>query len=104
MTRDEALDRLRRHEAELKRLGVLRLYLFGSTARNEAGQDSDVDLSFEYEKGRLGLYELIDVKDHAATILGCKADITARDSLHKVLRGLGSDCTLAEFEADWQRR
>ncbi len=61
--------------------------MFGSTARDEAGQDSDVDLFFDYEKGQLGLYELIDVKDHAAAILGCKADIMTRDSLHNVLRG-----------------
>jgi uncharacterized protein len=35
---------LRAHEAELERLGVERLYLFGSTARGEATDDSDVDL------------------------------------------------------------
>ena len=41
MNRDEAMSRLRRHEAELKALGVHHLYLFGSTARGEARPDSD---------------------------------------------------------------
>lgn len=86
MTRDEAIDRLQRHETDLKRLGVAHLYLFGSMSRDEAGQDSDIDLFFDYEKGRLGVFELMDVKEFAATLLGRKTDIMTRDSLHKTLR------------------
>jgi hypothetical protein len=44
MKRDEVISRLQQHEAELKRLGVEHLYLFGSTVRGEARDDSDVDL------------------------------------------------------------
>ena len=62
------------------------LYLFGSTARGEAGDDSDVDLFFDHEKGKLGLFELMDVKERAAGILGRRADIMTRDSLHPRLR------------------
>src|SRR6266478_10035509 len=86
MQRDEAIATLKRHEAELRRLGVEHLYLFGSTARGEAAEDSDVDLFFDYERGKLGLFELMDVKKYAASILGRKADIMTRDSLHKTLR------------------
>ena len=86
MKRDEAISRLQQHEAELKRLGVEHLYMFGSTARGEAKDDFDVDLFFDYEKGKLGLFELMDVKEYAAGILGRKADIMTRDSLHKILR------------------
>lgn len=83
---NEAITKLREHEAELRQLGVQHLYLFGSTARGEAGEDSDVDLFFDYEKGKLGLFELMDVKEQTSRILGRKADIMTRDSLHKVLR------------------
>jgi predicted nucleotidyltransferase len=62
MKRDEATSRLQQHEADLKRLGVEHLYMVGSTARGEANDDSDVDLFFDYEKGKLGLFELMDVK------------------------------------------
>jgi hypothetical protein len=86
MQRKEAIAKLREHEAELRQLGVQRLYLFGSTARGEAREDSDVDLFFDYERGKLGLFELMDVKEQASRILGRKADIMTRDSLHKVLR------------------
>jgi len=86
MKRDDAISRLQQHEADLKRLGVEHLFMFGSTARGEARDDSDVDLFFDYEKGKLGLFELMDVKAYAAAILGRKADIMTRDSLHKTLR------------------
>jgi uncharacterized protein len=77
---------LQQHEADLKRLGVEHLYMFGSTARGEARLDSDVDLFFDYQKGKLGVYELMDVKEYASGILGRKTDIMTRDSLHKTLR------------------
>ena len=86
MKRAEAMTRLRDHEAELKRLGVEHLYLFGSTARDEAQDESDVDLFFDYEKGKLGLFELMDVKEAAARILRRSTDIMTRDSIHKLLR------------------
>jgi hypothetical protein len=86
MKRDEAISRLQQHQADLKRLGVERLYMFGSTARGEARDDSDVDLFFDYEKGKLGLFELMGVKEYAARVLGRKTDIMTRDSLHKTLR------------------
>jgi uncharacterized protein len=86
MQRDEAIAKLKQHEAELRRLGVEHLYLFGSTARGEAREDSDIDLFFDYERGKLGLFELMDVKEETTRILGRKADIMTRDSLHKVLR------------------
>ena len=86
MRRDDIINRLRAHQAELRRLGVEHLYLFGSAARDEAGQDSDVDLFFDHPRGALGLYELMDVKERAGDILGVRADVMTRRSLHPALR------------------
>ncbi len=94
---EEAINRLRAHEAEFKLLGVDRLYLFGSTVRGDANADSDVDLFFDYQKGKFGLFELMDVKEYARNILGCKADIMTRDSLHKVLRHSIEDAAVRVF-------
>jgi predicted nucleotidyltransferase len=87
MDRAAAIATLKAHEAELKQLGVQHLYLFGSTARGDAREDSDVDLFFDYEKGKFGVFDLMDVRERASSILGRKADIMTRDSLHKTLRG-----------------
>ena len=86
MNRASAIARLRESESELKRLGVEHLYLFGSTARDEGRDDSDVDLFFDYPRGKFGLYELIEVKEAAARILGRPTDIMTRDSIHKRIR------------------
>jgi predicted nucleotidyltransferase len=86
MDRAAAIAKLKEHEPELKQLGVEHLYLFGSTARDEAREDSDVDLFFDHPLGSLGLFELMDVKDAAARILGRKTDLMTRRSLHPVLR------------------
>ena len=86
MKREDAMEILRTRQADLQELGVKSLYLFGSTARDRAGENSDVDLLFDYEKGDFGLFKLMDVKEFAARILGRRVDIMTRDSLHKRLR------------------
>jgi predicted nucleotidyltransferase len=60
--------------------------LFGSTAREEQAVGSDVDLFFDYEKGSLGLLELIGIEQAASEVLGCTADITPREGLHPLVR------------------
>jgi predicted nucleotidyltransferase len=82
----EAIARLREHEADLKKMGVKTLYLFGSTARNEQTPDSDLDLFFDYEKGTLGLVELIRIKDTTSRLLGCKTDTMTRGSINRYVR------------------
>jgi len=86
MDRDAAIAKLKAHEAELKRLGVERLYLFGSTARGDAGEESDVDLFFDHKRAKFGLFDLMEEKERTSSILGRKADIMTRDSLHRTLR------------------
>jgi len=86
MHRDTAIATLRSHETQLRRLGVERLFLFGSTARDSAQADYDVDLFFAHPEGSLGLFELMDVKAETSRILGRKADIMTRRSLHDRLR------------------
>ena len=86
MKRAEAISILKEHEAEFHQLGVVNLYLFGSTVRDDADENSDVDLFFDYECGQFGLFELMDLKERAADILKHKVDIMTRDSLHRTLR------------------
>ncbi len=86
MTCDEAIFRLKRHEPGFKRLGIEHLYLFGSTARGEARENSDVDLFFDHPEGSLGLFQLMDIKEAAARVLGCKTDVMTRRSLHPALK------------------
>ena len=97
MTREEAIRRLSQHQTALQRLGVKHLYLFGSTARNEADTGSDIDLFFDYERGTMGVFELMDLKEYAAHILGHETDIMSRSSLHPALRQRIEQSAVAVF-------
>lgn len=50
-TRKDVLERLRRQKADLRRLGVQRIGLFGSFHRDESSAESDVDLLVEFAEG-----------------------------------------------------
>lgn len=83
MTRDEAIARLRPHEAELRAAGVAALYLFGSTARNDAGPASDIDLSCDIADTKpVGLLEFIGLQDRLSRILHQPVDLVERQALY----------------------
>jgi len=50
MKRKQALDLLKKLKPELiKRFGITRLALFGSTVRDEAREDSDIDIMVSFD-------------------------------------------------------
>ncbi|MGN6277597.1 MAG: nucleotidyltransferase family protein [Sphingomonas sp.] len=78
MTRAEALERLRAHETELKSLGIEQLSLFGSVARGEETEWSDVDLAVRFgasARQQMGVFEFLDVRDVIAELLGKSVDL-----------------------------
>ena len=53
MTREQILDFLRQHKQEMHdRFGVTKIGLFGSYARGDAREDSDIDIAVELEGDR----------------------------------------------------
>jgi predicted nucleotidyltransferase len=74
--RERVLRVLRAHEAEIRALGVTRLWLFGSLARGEAGRKSDVDLIAEIDKGTsFSLIDLVGLRDFLADLVGREVDV-----------------------------
>ena len=86
MRRDEVIQRLRANTDRLTEAGIRALYLFGSTARDEAGTDSDIDLFADPDYERFGFVELIQIEAFLAETLGRPIDLTTRDGLHPLLR------------------
>jgi len=86
MDRDRILATLRRHAADLKRMGASSLFLFGSASRNEAGPASDVDLFFDFDNPRFSLVELVALQQRITDLLHAPADIMSRGSIHPQLR------------------
>lgn len=76
MTKAEALSRLRAREADLRAMGIERLSIFGSTARGEAREDSDVDLAATLaDEVRLDVLEYLAVETRLARMLGVRVDL-----------------------------
>jgi predicted nucleotidyltransferase len=86
MTQREALAILRAHADDIRRRGVTALYLYGSTARDEAQNQSDVDLFADVDYARFGFVPFMDLREDLATWLGRKVDFTTRNGLHRDLR------------------
>ena len=73
MRREIALKLLQEHKREFEeRYGVTRLGIFGSVARDEAADESDVDVVVEMAPDLLGRASL---KEELETILGVKVDL-----------------------------
>jgi uncharacterized protein len=78
------LDTLRSHEAELRRAGIDGLRVFGSVARGEARDSSDVDLAARLENGRaVGLYELARIERYIEGLIGREVDLITEHSRMK---------------------
>lgn len=75
-TRRTVITRIRKHRAQLTKLGVKSLSLFGSVARREERPDSDVDILVEF-KGKATFDRYMDTKFYLEDLLGCKVDLVA---------------------------
>ena len=86
MNRNEAINVLQSYADAIKARGATSLYLFGSSARDSAGADSDLDLFVDYDTEKFSLVDLVDIKLYLEDRLGIAVDVTTRDSLHPMLR------------------
>ena len=87
MRRERILTMLANSHDIKRRFSVKNLYLFGSIARGEGQESSDVDLLVEYEPGaRVGMFQFVRLRRELSEMLRCEVDLATRDSLHKELR------------------
>ena len=61
MTRGEVVDKLAAHRDELRQMGVVSLTLFGSAAREETREESDIDLLVEFDRA-VGVFHFFKVQ------------------------------------------
>lgn len=86
MTKQEVIERLVAHREELHAQGVKSLALFGSVARGEAEQTSDVDVVVELNRP-MSLFGLSDLKHVIQGIIGAQeVDLITYDGIHPALK------------------
>ena len=79
-TREQILAMLREQHALLsRRYPIHRLALFGSWARGEAREDSDIDVLVEVDPS-IGL-RFVDLGDELERALGCRVDLVSRRAI-----------------------
>jgi predicted nucleotidyltransferase len=85
MQRNEIMKILREHRADVEKFGVTSLAIFGSVARDEAREDSDVDVLVEFQvaptfRGYMGLKFFLE------DLLGKQVDLVSRGALKPRVR------------------
>jgi predicted nucleotidyltransferase len=82
MNRNVIINRLRDREPELRELGVVSLSLFGSAARGDGNQSSDIDLAVRFDPDRtpqgLDYFEFLDgLQQRLEKALGRRVDLVS---------------------------
>jgi len=87
MRRDEATAELVCRAKALRERGAQAAFIYGSTARDEARDNSDVDIFIDIEPGRkFSLLDLVGMQRFLTAELGVEIDLTTRSSLHPKLK------------------
>ncbi len=82
--RDEALRLLREHMPVLReRFGVTSVALFGSTARDEASADSDVDVLVQFDREPEAAWGSYEARTYLSEVLGRRVDMVERHRMRR---------------------
>ena len=81
-TKEDVFTLLRQNGAQLRRFGVGRLSVFGSFARGEQDDESDVDILVEFEPGRKSFDNFLGLADFLEELFGRKVDLLTPESLN----------------------
>lgn len=88
MDRATAIQRIKSKADKIRSFGAAALYLFGSTARNQARDSSDIDIFIDRDQSKhVGYVELTDLQFFLEDLLEAEIDLTTRSALHPLLRG-----------------
>lgn len=85
LTREQAIERLVAFEPQIRALGVQRLALFGSVARDEARSDSDVDLLVQFLPGAKTYERFLALSELLEACLGRTVELVTVEALSRFL-------------------
>ena len=82
---EQVIKRILPHRARLTELGVTSLSLFGSVARGDATETSDIDLLVSFD-GRATFDRYMDLKLFLEDLLGRRVDLVTEKALREEVR------------------
>jgi predicted nucleotidyltransferase len=91
MTRRDAIKEIRARIDEIRvRFGVKKLAVFGSVARDQARESSDVDVLVDFEGG-VSFDRFMDLKFYLEELLGVPVDLVTRNAIRPQMRAVIED-------------
>ncbi|HJJ61375.1 MAG TPA: nucleotidyltransferase family protein [Methanocorpusculum sp.] len=76
--REEVLEKLQNHLPELQeRFGIETIGIFGSVARGDDSESSDVDVLYAFEEGRGDLFEYAHATEYLENLFGRNIDFVS---------------------------
>lgn len=81
LTKHRVFETISRLEAEIRALGVSRLAIFGSVARDEARPDSDVDILVQFSPGMKSYDRFLALAELLETNLDCRIELVTTEAL-----------------------
>ena len=84
MTREEILAMIAPYQSQLRELGVSELALFGSYARGEATDASDIDFIVDFERKSFDSY--MAIKELLESLFQRRVDLVMKSSIKARLR------------------
>jgi predicted nucleotidyltransferase len=98
MNRADVIRTLRRHETELRQAGIVHLRLFGSVAREQATEHSDIDLLAEFDKSqRLSLVTVGRLQSRLSELLGTDVDLSSAEWMKEPIRSRAMNEAILAF-------
>jgi predicted nucleotidyltransferase len=85
MDKKEVLASIKDQKSTLDKFGVRSIALFGSFAREEGKDTSDIDMLVEF-KHPVGLFEFAGLKLYLEKVLGRKVDLVTPEALREEMR------------------
>jgi predicted nucleotidyltransferase len=85
MKQKDILAILKKQKSILDEFGVLSIALFGSFAREEAKDNSDIDMLVEFSHP-VGLFEFASLKLYLEKVFGRKVDLVTPEALREEMR------------------
>ncbi|ABN57093.1 MULTISPECIES: nucleotidyltransferase family protein [Methanoculleus] len=85
LTADGILGALAEHRERIRSLGVRQIGVFGSFARDEGHEESDIDILIEFEEGGRSFDTYMDLKFFLEDLFGRRVDLVDRDAIKPAL-------------------
>ena len=81
LTKNDIVTAMQDNMGEIKKYGVKKIGIFGSAARSTQTSDSDIDILVEFQKGKKGFDNYMELKFFLEKLLRQRVDLVIQDAL-----------------------